>query len=91
MKRLILSVLILSITIGFSGCGGGGGGNSTPPNNNTYNLRTVNKITGLSALLKGGYSNGTKGSLSLAKLDDGTDIINVRQWLYFTRIYYRIN
>jgi len=71
MKNLTLVTLVFTLFIGFNGCGG------TPaPNNNTYNLRTINTLTGISTLLKGGYSNGTKGSLSMVRLDDGSDILN---------------
>ena len=75
MKKLILGFLALIMLINFNGCSGSSS-NSTPPNNNTYDLRAVNKTTSISALLKGGYSNGTKGSLTFARLDDGDDIIN---------------
>lgn len=74
MKKLVLNVLTLGLVVGFNGCGSSD--NSTPPNNNTYNLRAINKVTGISTLLKGGYSNGVKGSISVVRLDDGTDIIN---------------
>ena len=74
MKKLFLNVLTLGLVVGFNGCGSSD--NSTPPNNNTYNLRAINKVTGISTLLKGGYSNGVKGSVSVVRLDDGKDIIN---------------
>ena len=75
MKKLTLGILLFALLIGFSGCGGSSS-SDTPPNNNTYDLRSVNKTTGISTLLQGGYSNGTKGSISLIRLDDGSDIIN---------------
>ena len=77
MKKLTLGTLVFLLLIGFSGCGSSSDESTPPtPNNNTYDLRAINKTTGISALLQGGYSNGTKGSISLIRLDDGTEIIN---------------
>ena len=73
MKRYISSLALLGMVAGFSGCGDS---SSSDSNNNTYNLRAINKMTGISALLKGSYSNGIKGSMTMTKLDDGADIIN---------------
>jgi hypothetical protein len=69
MKRLVLGI----VALGLSGCGGG---SSDAPNENTYNLRAINKTVNISTLLKGSYSNGTKGSLFLSTADEGNDIIN---------------
>ncbi|PHS59128.1 MAG: hypothetical protein COB17_00940 [Sulfurimonas sp.] len=42
----------------------------------TYNLREINKLTNVSALLKGGYSNGVSGSLFIVKTNAGNDYVN---------------
>jgi len=76
MKNLTLATSVFALLLGFSCCGSSSGGGAPTPNNNIYNLRTINTLTGISALLKGGYSNGTKGSLSIVRLDDGSDILN---------------
>lgn len=77
MKKSTLGTLVFLLFIGFSGCRSSSDDSTPPtPNNNTYNLQVINKTTGISTLLQGGYSNGVKGSLSLITLNDGTDIIN---------------
>ncbi len=75
MNKLTLVILALTSLLWFTACSNSDD-NTPAPNNNTYNLQVINKTTGISTLLQGGYSNGVKGSLSLIKLNDGTDIIN---------------
>ena len=73
MRKSILKLSILSIPlfISLNGCG-----DNTSDNTNTYDLRMVNKAVGISSLLKGSYSDGTKGSILLVKTDAGNDNIN---------------
>ncbi len=79
MKRIATILLSGTAVLFLSACGGGSSGSSTPvapPNVNTYNLRAVNFATPLSAMLKGGYSNGTTGSLFFYKDTYGTDTLD---------------
>ena len=77
-KNIGLALLTATLLLGLSGCGEDDKQGDTPeaPNTNMYDLRAINKTTGISALLKGGYSNGVKGSLNLVRLDAGDEIIN---------------
>ncbi len=79
MKRIATILLSGTAVLFLSACGGGSSGSSTPvapPNNNVYNLRAVNLAAPLSIMVKGGYSNGTTGSLFLYKDTYGTDTLD---------------
>jgi hypothetical protein len=69
------NLLAVMLIVLLSGCGASGSDESTP-NTNTYDLQKVYLTKSASALLKGSYSNGITGSLSLIISDDGTSYVN---------------
>lgn len=72
MKYLILNTLVITSLL-FVGCSED---SEEDTNTNTYNLQAVNLSAPNSGLLTGSYSNGTTGSIFLARTNIGSDFVN---------------